>query len=284
MTDFKTILVHLNHESRVPYLIAAAASLARPTKAHVIGLYVMPPIIVPADVIFPMGSFDMVEPQIEMHRAQAERIRAIFENSTKGEPFVSEWRKLDYVDSAIVTIADGVVEEAHAVDLVIASQAQSDIRASGISDVAERVALESGRPVLVIPESWDTKAYGTHVAVAWNGRREATRATFDSMPILRQAEVRLLTVVSDEEFGRANTLPGGEIAATLARHGLNVEVQTIDRYGNDTGDALLSHVASDGANLLVMGAYGHSRFKEFILGGVTRHVLKHMTVPVLMSH
>lgn len=281
---FRTILVNLNQEERVEALVAAAAAIARPTEAHVIGLYVMPPLFMPSDVVLPMGA-EFYEDQISAHRAQAERIKVVFERLTQGEPFAAEWRVHGDACSAYESIADGVVEQSRAAEVVIVSQAVDGLDSPMLTDIAERVAIESGRPVLVIPGNWVAREYGRDVAVAWNDSREATRATFDALPLLENAKkIRLITVGEPTDGAGTNIIPSAEVASTLARHGLDVEVETVSNADRHTGNAILARVAADGADLLVMGAYGHSRMREFILGGATRDVLKNMTVPVLMSH
>jgi nucleotide-binding universal stress UspA family protein len=281
--NFKTILVNLNCESQVPELVAAAATLARPEKAHVIGVYVTPPLLTPSVVVFPMGSA-FYDEQIAEYRATAQRIKATFDDLTRGAGFVAEWRVHGDVYTASQSIADGMIEEARTADLVIVSQGRGGLQPM-LPDVAERVAIESGRPVLVIPMTWVAGEYGRNVAVAWNGSREATRAVFDSLPLLERAErIRLVTVGAQMSENGGNTIPSAELAATMARHGLDVEVESIAEDEPRTADAILSQIAVDGADLLVMGAYGHSRMRELILGGATRAVLKNMTIPVLMSH
>jgi nucleotide-binding universal stress UspA family protein len=278
-----TILVHLNHEERARELIAAAAVLARKGHAHVVGLYVMPPLFIAADMVFPMPG-DVVSLQIEQQKAQAARIEAVFREATKGEPFVAEWRVRD--DSALGggTIASGVIAEAYAADLVVASQALPDARTLGLSDVAERVALESGRPVLVVPNAWLPREIGANVLIAWNDSREAARAAFDGMSVLQAgAKARVVSVKRRKVAERGRNVPGADIAATLARHGFTVEAETVEDDAS-VGHALLARAGKDGTDLLVMGAYGHSRFRELVLGGTTREILKSMSVPVLMSH
>jgi nucleotide-binding universal stress UspA family protein len=282
--DFKTILVNLNHESRVSELIAAAAAIARPSEAHVVGLYVMPPILVPSDMVIPMGA-EFYDEQVLAHRAQSERVQTVFERLTRGEPYVAEWRIHGEARTAFEQIADGIVEESRAADLVIVSQAEDGKDPNILVDVPERVALESGRPVLVIPTKWLPREYGQNVTVAWNDSREAARAAFDALPLLERAKrVRLVTVGEQRNSSGKNMVPAAEVAATLARHGLDVEVETIPAEGRHIGNTILSDVTAGGSDLLVMGVYGHSRLREFILGGATRDVLKNMTVPVLMSH
>lgn len=278
-----TILVHLNHEDRARELIAAAAVLARKGHAHVIGLYVMPPLFIAADMVFPMPG-DVVSLQIEQQKAQAARIEAVFLEANRGQPFVAEWRVRD--DSALGggTIASGVIAEAYAADLVIASQALPDAGTLGLSDVAERVALESGRPVLVIPNAWTAREIGSNAIIAWNDSRESARAAFDGMSVLQSgAKARVVSVKRRKLAERGRNVPGADIAATLARHGFRVEAETVEDDAS-VGHALLARAGKDGTDLLIMGAYGHSRFRELVLGGTTREILKSMSVPVLMSH
>ncbi len=281
---FKTIIVSLNHEDRVAALVSAAAVIARRSEAHVVGLYVMPPLFMPSDVILPMGS-EFYEQQITDHRAQAERIKKQFEDLTHGEAFVAEWRVHGDARSAYETIADGVVAQSRSAELVIVSQACDGVAPPMLTDIPQRLALESGRPVLVIPVTWQPCDFGRNIAIAWNDCREASRATFDALPLLRNAKtVRLLTIGEAKNDDGAATLAATGVASALARHGLKVEIETINDTSRNVGPALLARVVADGADMLVMGAYGHSRMREFILGGATRDILKTMTVPVLMSH
>ncbi len=121
--------------------------------------------------------------------------------------------------------------------------------------------------------------------VAWDASREAARAVSDALPILERASSVAVVSVNprSRDFGHGD-VPGADIALHLARHGVKVDVQRIETRDLDVGNALLSHVASESADLLVMGGYGHSRLREMVLGGATRTILGEMTVPVLMSH
>jgi nucleotide-binding universal stress UspA family protein len=139
--------------------------------------------------------------------------------------------------------------------------------------------------VLVLPYIGPAASFGERAFVAWDASREAARAVNDALPLLRRAkQVGVLTVNPRPwPFGHGEE-PGGDIGLHLARHGVKVEVQRIEAPDIDPGNAILSHLADRSADLLVMGAYGHSRLREFVLGGVTRTILGEMTVPVLMSH
>ena len=144
--------------------------------------------------------------------------------------------------------------------------------------------MAAGRPVLMVPNEGLHSGIGSRVVVAWNGRREATRAAFDALPLLQQAkEVKVLWIdpASGDEDG--GTFAATDLCAALARHGITCEAVAAASDGN-VGATLLSRAVEQRADLLVMGCYGHSRLTEFVFGGATRHILRHMTIPVLMSH
>lgn len=276
---YKTILVHLNDERRVAGLIDAANSIGQRFDAHVIALYVMPPVPTYGPTAFGAG---YIEAGLKAFRDEADRVRKAFEDASRGRPIVPEWR---LVESGERTVADIVVEVGRCADLIILGQRDRSFDFSSVLDVPERVIMESGRPVLMVPNSGRFPTIGERVTVAWNQRREAARAIFDALPLLTEAErVRVVWVNPQSEQQVARDLPGAEIAATLARHGVRCEVSPASASDIDTGDVLLSGLADDSADLLVMGAWGHSRMRELIFGGATRHILEHMTVPVLMSH
>lgn len=178
-----------------------------------------------------------------------------------------------------------VIEHGRAADLIVASQSDPDWEMSGLFDAPERLALESGRPVLIVPYAGRFGEIGKRVMVAWSGKREGARAVFDALPLLKSADkVALLCVVGGDADGESGQLPGAEIAASLARHGVKVTVRKTMADEIGVADEILARLADEGSDLLVMGAYGHSRLREMVFGGVTRHILRHMTVPTLMSH
>jgi len=182
---------------------------------------------------------------------------------------------------------DVVPPYARLADLVIAGQADSQDPESFIADqFAEHLLMSAGRPVLLLPATGVHATPGKRVLVAWDGSREATRAIHDAMPFLSHAtDVTLLTVDAARDEPPEWRIPGADIALTIARHGVKVNVREVST-GSDTpvGDVLLSQAADSGCDLIVMGAYAHSRLHELVLGGATRTVLQSMTVPVLLSH
>jgi len=167
-------------------------------------------------------------------------------------------------------------------DLVVVGQAEPK---NGTVEelIAESALFESGRPVIVVPYIQKAPLKLDRVMVCWDGSRAATRAIADAMPLLERAgQVEL--VIAGKERGKRDEIPGADMGQHLARHGLNVDVRRISGGDIDVADALLSHAADANIDFVVMGGYGHSRLREFVLGGVTRSILRAMTTPTLLSH
>jgi nucleotide-binding universal stress UspA family protein len=167
-------------------------------------------------------------------------------------------------------------------DLAIVGQAEPD-KAAVEELIAESTLFESGRPVIVVPYIQKTPLKLDRVMVCWDGSRPAVRAIADAMPLLERAGQVEVVIIANEP-GKQDEIPGADMGEHLARHGLKVNINRIVGGDVDVADMLLSHAADSGADFIVMGGYGHSRLREFVLGGVTRAILRSMTVPVLMSH
>jgi len=277
--SYKTILVHLNDNRRAAGVLGPAIHLARRTNAHLIGMHVYASM--PAPPIAMAYGAQVLGSVVAAERQDAEHIAATFAEATANQPFVAEWRslKVPHVDLAGV-----VMEQGRTADLIVAGQTDPDWDLSPLMDFPERLALESGRPVLVVPYAGRFGEIGRNVVIAWKASRESARAAFDALPILETAEkVHILEV--KERGDKSDALaPDTSIAASLARHGIKPSVQTSVAADISVGDDILSRLSDLDADLLVMGAYGHSRMREMVFGGVTRHIARHMTVPTLFSH
>jgi nucleotide-binding universal stress UspA family protein len=149
--------------------------------------------------------------------------------------------------------------------------------------IIEAALFASGRPVVVVPYIQKSGLTLDRVLVCWDGSRNAARAIADAMPFLVKAKMVEVVIVANET-DKSNEVPGVDIAQHLARHGLRVDVQRIFSREMDVANTILSHAADTSTDFIVMGGYGHSRVREFILGGATRGILTAMTVPTLMSH
>jgi nucleotide-binding universal stress UspA family protein len=208
-------------------------------------------------------------------------MRAAFEQAAQRRGISAEWRAPTDGEEA-----DPALHARYA-DLAILGQrnpAADDDAVIG-RPRPEHVTLASGRPILVVPYAGRFATVGRNIVVAWNASREAARAVADAMPLLASAEAATVLAVDPQIGpGAQGDVPGADIALHLARHGVKVQIERTVSAEVPIGEVLLSRLSDLGADLLVMGAYGHSRTRELLLGGATRSILASMTVPVLMSH
>ena len=284
---YKTILVHINNERRLSGLLEAATAMAIAHRAHLIGLSVIPPVIIPQTSDIAIAVPSMIEAHRDAYRIEEARMRQAFETATQHTSapghFTAEWRSLDsyHLASAIQMI----LPVARASDLIVVSQADRNWDGTVMLDFPDTLATDSGRPVLVVPNKPHKPFAAKRILVAWNGRREATRAVFDALPLLQKAdEVKVLWLDPRDDSHTTGDLPAADLCATLARHGVKCDEASTLLPKSSVGETLLTEATKFGWDMLVMGCYGHSRIREFILGATSRHILTHMTVPVLMSH
>jgi nucleotide-binding universal stress UspA family protein len=272
------IVVFIDGHTEAAGILEFAGMLAREHDARLISVFMQPePIVTPAET-FARGKG--MQSTIEVHEAQLERIeadhRTQFEDIVRRHGIRSEWRSLPYLSSEV-----GV--HAYYADLVVIARPESAGQTAGPPGLAESLVLSSGRPIILFPPG-STVSRVDRILMAWNATRESIRAAADALPLLAKAKAVEVLVV-DHERNRAGhgQEPGADIARHLARHGAQVEVRRLSSGGKDVGRLLLSEAAAFGADLVVMGAYGHSQLREWMFGGVTRTVLYEAGVAVLMS-
>ena len=182
-------------------------------------------------------------------------------------------------------LADLISRHARYADLAILGQADENDPQTGDPEFAGDVILGSGRPVLMVPYIGALRRPGRRIMVAWDASREAARAVSDALPLLQAADLVQVLIVNPRRGERAHgEEPGADIATHLARHGVKVEVKVFDQRDLSVSDVILARIADEGIDLLVLGAYGHARLREMMLGGVTRDLLRTMTVPLFMAH
>lgn len=273
----KHILVHLDRSEASAGRLETAVRLAAAHDAHLTGLYVidLPSMVFYGVPDFPAEYAERFE--AEEHEA-ASNMEKRFQERVAREQLSTEWRTGEGDTATIIGL------HARYADLAVVGQAEPEALAPQ-RGLPEGVVLDLGRPVLIIPYIGAQPTIGENVLVAWNASREATRAITDALPILERAKNVTVMAFNPEAGGEGHgDIPSADIALWLARHGVKAEAKHTYASDIDTGNALLSWAADLGADLLVMGAYGHSRLRELVLGGTTRQILSEMTVPVLMSH
>jgi len=274
----KDIIVNLSIGKRATAAGDYAISVAATFDAHLAGIaFVYDPIVpvsgagyIPADVI---------EAQERDNAAAAKAALDRFVAAGKRAGIVTEALTLG---ASLSGVGNQFGRLARRFDLSIVGQTEPGT--SAVEEmIAEAALFESGRPVIVVPYIQEAPLKLDRVMVCWDGSRSATRAIADAMPLLKRAG-RVEVVIVANERGKQDEIEGADMGAHLARHGLNVEVKRTVLGDIDVADVILSHAADAGTDFIVMGGYGHSRLREFVLGGVTRSIFRSMTAPVLMSH
>jgi nucleotide-binding universal stress UspA family protein len=275
----KDLLILMDSSRQAAARLDAAIGLAVVHDAHLIGLYVVVRPYIPAYVRAELTE-EILQNQVAMLQARAERAEILFNERVARAGISGEWR---CIDGALEPTLNLHARYCDAVVLGQRDPAGDDISAS--AEMPDRSILSVGRPVLLIPNIGEYPKIGERVMVAWDASRAATRAVNDALPLLEKAKQVSVIAVNPEggEEGHGE-IPSADICLHLARHGIKAEAQHVFADDVDVGDMLLSRAADQGIDLLVMGAYGHARWRELVMGGATRHLLEHMTMPVLMSH
>ena len=274
--SLKSIMVHVDDTPRSKRCLAVATKLAVDHDAHLTGLSVKPPVAIPtyAAVHVPQDVYALYDEDQERLMTNA---KDTFNETMRraGWEARSEWRRATG-DLSVVLSAEG-----RGSDLIVMGQEQGDDDPGYYDGAPDRVILESGRPVLVVPYTGVPEEIGKRVIVAWSDTRESARALKDALPLVGGAEeVEVISANPPEE----EVIPGADVARYLSHHGIDPKISRVMARDLGAEDTLLNRVADLGADLLVMGGYGHARIRELVLGGVTRAILQHMTCPVLFSH
>ena len=276
----KDILVHLDGSAASASRLDIAAELAARHGAHLVGLFVAEISLPPGIIGDPGGGVAMMllDQIRDVQLADGAKAEAAFQARVRRDGLSGEWRLLEGMGTEIVPL------HARYADLAVLGQRDPD-GPEVTGAILEATLFASGRPVLAVPYAGRFAAAGRRVLVAWNAGKEAARAVADAMPLLVAAErVTVLAVNPRSGISAHGEEPAADIATHLARHGVKAVAQHMvaPEVGDD--EALLNAAAEMDADLLVMGAYGHSRLREMVMGGVTRTILRSMTLPVLLAH
>ncbi|WP_109481840.1 universal stress protein [Paraburkholderia sp. C35] len=276
--SYKTLLVHLDDSRRSETRLALSLELAQRWDAHLIGLYV-----VCQDLLRPIFRQDrtLSFAQIEAHEAERrDKARDAFLDAAERAGRSAEWRA---PHGPALDVA--MLHARHADLLVLGQQDPNDPASFVAPHFVGDLLLGAGRPALVVPYAGEVRTLGENVLVAWDGSREAARAAADAMPLLQRARHVGIEIVRHHGQPLHDAPEGLDVAAWLDTHGVRASFSTTPHHiGVGTGATLLNRASDLHADLLVMGAYGHSRARERVFGGATRTMLESMTVPVLMAH
>lgn len=278
---YKTLLVSLNEIERLDAVLHVAASLANEQKSHVLGLYVIPaPAVYPA--VGPYVVPEVFDGLTRYFEEQSKGAKRKFDAVLKRGDLSGRWLE---VKALAPVISETVSEIGRIADLVVVSETNRDGKNGAELDFVENVILGAGRPVLVLPRKSDPDLNTNLIVCGYNGSKESARAVHDAVPILRKAkDVRLLWVDPARDTEPAGAPPRTAMAESLHRQGVKAKAESVLSNGVNPAEAVMMKARELGAGMIVMGAYGHSRIREFVLGGATRHALSNLTVPLLMSH
>ena len=275
----KDIVVNLSVAEGGDYAGDYAVSVAAALDAHVTG------IAFAYDPIVPVASTGYIPPEVietQQHDSEV-AAKAAMSHFSAAADRAGVTAAPTMLAASFAGAGEQFGQIARRFDLAIVGQAEPEKGGTVEELIAESVLFESGRPVIVVPYIQKAPLKLDRVMACWDGSRQAARAIADAIPLLERAGQVEVVIVSNER-GKKDEIPGADMGQHLARHGLKVDIKRISEGSIDVADAILSYAADFSADFIVMGGYGHSRLREFVLGGVTHSILRSMTAPVLMSH
>lgn len=265
--SLNNILVHFDSSHQGAARLNLAVDLAQKHQARVTALYIV--------------THQYYEPESADAEARTALVQAGFNAATEESGVKAELLMVDWQVTGVV-VSEIINSHAHYSDLVIVGQ--TDPKAldnESQADLPERVVMGAGRPVLIIPYTAEYKEFGKRVLVAWKSGRESTRGVNDAIPLLLKADTVNVLVVNSVDSDNSD---GEKLCNHLACHNIRAKAEQTTAVGISIGDVLLNRASTESSDLLVMGAYAHKRLGANTIGDVAKHILKHMTLPVLMSH
>ncbi len=279
--EIKDIVVHVDASERAAERVQLATKLAASKDAHLTGIFAIPDPYMPAMMAggyVPAEIFDKFRQEAAEEAKAAEKL---FEKITEAGGVHSEWRVEEGMASSVVS------RHSRYSDLVVVGKGDYDDPVKyPHPELSADLVMTSGRPVLVVPNAGHFDAIGVRILVCWNASRESTRAVNDAMPFLQAAEKVTVLAVNPHKpsGGDHGDTPSADIALHLARHGVNAEAASTVSAGIEVADTILARASDLAVDMIVSGAYGHSRTREWVFGGVTESLLRNTTVPTLLSH
>ncbi|MEM7018991.1 MAG: universal stress protein [Pseudomonadota bacterium] len=275
--SLKTIAVYTDGGENDASRVDIAIKLAKAHEAHLTGIHVMyVPMPIMPDPYSVNAYAELLTAQRDEAKACAENIKSAFKVATDTASVEADWQCLegDFIS--------GPDASARCADLAVIGRTDTELL-SRKANILNLLIFELGRPVMLVPQEFDAvEVPGKRVLLAWSDSREAAKITSEALPIMQQAEQ--VDMVMIEVNGEENNSALKNAAAWLGRHGVNVNTHRLSGKDSEVGEILLQQAATHNSDLLVMGAYGHSRLREIVLGGATRHILSHTSMPILMMH
>jgi len=274
----KNILIHIDNSAACEHRIDAAIQLAVQHEAQLSGIYVIPD--------FPTATY--YEAQISADIIAEIDKEALETAKLAQRKYIDMASKAGFSLTVVIEKGNPISildEYARFTDLFVLGQNHPEDPENMSEALADNLVLEVGAPCLIVPYTSPRQFATKRVLVAWNASREAARTLKDAIPILKNADYveELLVNPSQHEAGK-DSIQGKRVSSFLMQHGIKSEIQVKTGNKSKPGDTIIARAYEIDADMIVMGAYGHSRLREIILGGVTRKLLKQMTVPVFVSH
>lgn len=274
----KTIAICLTTMAEIEWLLPLGCDLARARGAHLIGVHPSEPVIPYVAATSGIGA--MAAPQfMDWQIEETAAIRDGFDKGTRDDRFVSEWREQGTAD---LGAEDFLLDSVRAADLVLMGQPDAEMPRADHRRYFDAIVRHSGRPLLLLPKGSDAAALGSRVMLGWSGTREATRAAHDLRLLARDKATVHVAYIQRGASGRDDT-SRDDLAAAFDRHGFRTEVAEAAKGSEDTGDQLMRMAREFGADVLAVGAYGHSLVYDFVVGAVTRRLYEAPELPILFS-
>ncbi len=277
----KNILIHLDHTRGSETRLALGLEWARITEAHITAIALV------GEVYFPTMAGVSLPPQLldEQIKAAEERAKEVLDAARKQAEQAGIAIETRHETAVIDRLPFVFARHARHADVAIVGQPDPEQDDLDATLLAEAAFMDSGRPALVIPYTCALRALPEKILVAWDGSREAVRAVNDALPFLEHAKAVTLLVIDPNRYkDRLGEDPGADMATQLARHNINVTLKTTKSEGLSVAETLQSEAQTAGAEIIVMGGYGHSRLREVLIGGVTHSMLNNSPIALMLSH
>lgn len=276
--SIKNIIVHIDHSEACKHRINAAIEISRQHDARLSTLFVVPDYFVPSYVEAQISADVITQINDQALERAREAMSAVEKQITDTGLAVDSYIE----DGNLISILN---DYARYTDLLILGQSQPEDPDNLSEALADHLVIEGGAPCLVIPYIGARQTLAKRILVAWNESRESARALKDALPLLKQADQVTVLLIKSKSHNEEHTATQKRVMlGYLADHDINAEVSICIDNHLDPGDTIVAEAIDNDNDLIVMGAYGHSRLREIVLGGATRHLLKQMTVPILLSH